>query len=360
MRKLCVAICLILLLSVDTAWGQTVPGELTDALSPEAEQILDSLGQRDFDHNALIQGLDRLWQLAWSGFGRLFQSGLGGAVLLLGVVLLCGVVDNMGQASDDNRENYVTLAGALVITVTTAGTFRSMTVMGMDAMEQMDIFAKALLPTLAAAVAAGGGIVSAGVHQVLTVMFTNVLISAIRQLLPFVYLYVAVAVANAALPEHDLKGLRDGIAKAIKGVLTGLMVVFTAFLTLFGAVGTAADAAALRLTKSAISAAVPVVGSIISDATESVLASAGILKNAVGVFGMLGVLAICLTPFLHLAVQYVLYKLSAFLSSVVGSGPLVELINALGTAFGLLLGMTGACAVLLLISVASSVRVVIS
>ena len=34
--------------------------------------------------------------------------------------------------------------------------------------------------------------------------------------------------------------------------------------------------------------------------------------------------------------------------------------GVLGTVFGLLLGMTGACAVLLLISVASSVRVVIS
>ena len=41
-------------------------------------------------------------------------------------------------------------------------------------------------------------------------------------------------------------------------------------------------------------------------------------------------------------------------------GPLAGLINALGTAFGLMLGMTGSCALLLLISITSSVSAVIT
>ena len=82
------------------------------------------------------------------------------------------------------------------------------------------------------------------------------------------------------------------------------------------------------------------------------------LKNAVGLFGMLAVLAICLTPFLNMAVQYLLYKLTAFLAGIVTQGTLAELINALGTAFGLMLGMTGSCALLLLISITSAVSAV--
>ena len=85
---------------------------------------------------------------------------------------------------------------------------------------------------------------------------------------------------------------------------------------------------------------------------------AGLLKNAVGIFGMLAVLAICLTPFLNMAVQYLLYKLTAFLAGIVTQGALAELINALGTAFGLMLGMTGSCALLLLISITSAVSAV--
>ena len=76
--------------------------------------------------------------------------------------------------------------------------------------------------------------------------------------------------------------------------------------------------------------------------------------------GGLAVLAICLTPFLTMAVQYLLYKLAAFLAGTMTEGPLEELIDALGSAFGLMLGMTGSCALLLLISITSSVSVVVT
>ena len=73
---------------------------------------------------------------------------------------------------------------------------------------------------------------------------------------------------------------------------------------------------------------------------------------------MLAILAACAYPFLQLGIQYLLYKLSAFLASVIGTPGLCKLIDGLGGAFGLVLGMTGSCALLLLISVLSSVAVV--
>ena len=103
---------------------------------------------------------------------------------------------------------------------------------------------------------------------------------------------------------------------------------------------------------------VPMVGGIIADASETVLVGAGLLKNTIGVFGMLGILASCAYPFFQLGVQYLLYKLTAFLSAAVGAPLLCKLINGLGGAFGLVLGMTGACALLLFVSVLSSVAAV--
>ena len=51
---------------------------------------------------------------------------------------------------------------------------------------------------------------------------------------------------------------------------------------------------------------------------------------------------------------------AAFLAGTMTEGPLEELIDALGSAFGLMLGMTGSCALLLLISITSSVSVVVT
>ena len=74
--------------------------------------------------------------------------------------------------------------------------------------------------------------------------------------------------------------------------------------------------------------------------------------------GMLAVLAVCIHPFLQLGIQYLLYKLAAFLAAVSAPESLCKLIDGLGGTFGLLLGMTGACALLLLVSILSSVAAV--
>ena len=113
----------------------------------------------------------------------------------------------------------------------------------------------------------------------------------------------------------------------------------------------------MKAAKFAISGAVPVVGGILSDAAETVLASAGVLRGTVGVFGMVTVLGICLVPLLRLAVHYLAYKLVAALASALGSGPPCALVDRLSSAFGLVLGMMGASCLLLLITLVSCLSV---
>ena len=349
------------LLCVEIGYGAEIeiPAEVTDAVPPEAAALLDG-ADGAAQEGTLWTGIGRLWRSACAYVRTALESQASGAAVLLGIVLLCSMAESCFAAADaPGVPRFVTVAGSLAIALVAAGDFRQMMGLGVETMEQLDVFAKALLPTLAAAVAAGGGYVTAGAQQVATVFFTNLLISVIRKvLLPLLYGCIAAAAADAMAPGHSLKKIGTGIRKGVSWALTALLLVFTGFLTVSGAASGAADALTVQLTRSAIATAVPVVGSILSDATGAVLAGAGMLKSAVGVFGLLAVLAICLTPFVTMAVQYLLYKLAAFLAGTVTEEPLAELIDALGSAFGLMLGMTGSCALALLISIISSVSVV--
>lgn len=361
MRWRCIFLALLAVFCVDTAAAQAlIPSEVTRAVPPEASALIEEVG--DAPETSLWQGLRRLWTAGRSYVAQTLEQRLSGAAVVLGVVLLCSVAESFFASAEGALvPRYVPMCGALAITLTAAGDFRQMMGLGVETLETLDVFAKALLPTLSAAVAASGGMVSAGTRQVATVFFTNLLLSVIRKvLLPLLYGCIAAAAADALLPGHGLRKIGAGIRKVVTWALTGIMLLFTAFLSLTGAASSAADALTLHMTRSAISAAVPVVGSIISDATGTVLAGAGMLKGAVGVFGMLAVLAICLTPFLTMAVQYLLYKAAAFLAGTMASEPLETLIGALGAAFGLMLGMVGSCALLLLISITSSVSAVVA
>ena len=112
-----------------------------------------------------------------------------------------------------------------------------------------------------------------------------------------------------------------------------------------------ADAAALKATKLVISGFVPVIGSIISDASETILVSAGVMKNAAGIYGLLAILAICVGPFLRIGIHYLLLKLTAAICGVFGSKQIGGVIKDFSGAMGYVLAMTGTVCLLLLISV---------
>ena len=357
MRKLW--ILFVLLLSIVPVYAADIPEEFTDAIPDSAREFFENTDKAN-DFTSLNSGLSALWDRTCKLLVTTVQESLGGVILILSAILLCSVAEDcFGAASGGKILDPVPLVGTLVILLAVGSNMKNLMGLGEETIEELNIFSKALLPTLSAATAASGGAVAASVRQVATVFFSDLLMSLIRSLLlPMVWVYVALSASNAIMPAGRLGGIAQGLQKAITWLLSGSLLLFTGYLSISGAFASSADSMTLRMTRSAIGGVIPVVGGIISDAADTVLAGAGVLKQSVGVLGTLTILATCILPFLKLGVQYLLLKLAVFFAATVAPEPLVKLVEALSTAFGLVLGMTGAAALLLLISVASSVMVV--
>ena len=121
----------------------------------------------------------------------------------------------------------------------------------------------------------------------------------------------------------------------------------------------AAAEEAQKAAKAALSGFVPVVGGILADAAEAVAAGAGALRSAVGLLGLLTVLAICILPFLRLGAHYLIYKLSAALCATVCPGPVAALVDDIGSAFALLMGLVGGGGFILYVALITSVKAVV-
>ena len=239
-----VLFCLtLLLLCLDCAWAAELPDSVKDAVPPEPADILPEM-DTSASHETLWQGLGDLWHSACAYVRTALETQASGAALLLGVVLLCSLAESCLAAADSPCvPRYVSVAGALAITLVAAGDFRRMMGLGVETMSQLEVFSKALLPTLSAAVAAGGGYITAGARQVATVFFTDLLISLIRQvLLPLLYACIAAAAADAVVPGHSLQKIGQGLRKCVAWALAALMLAFTGFLSVTGAATSAADA----------------------------------------------------------------------------------------------------------------------
>lgn len=359
MKKYCCFLLLLLTLLVIPAAAAEVPDELWKALPQGTEELL-----KDTDlssGSAVSDGISGIFERVKGQAQDVLRQRLRGAVCILLVVLLCGAVDGFSHASGGPAGlNILPMAGALSVTMLAAGSLESLIGMGSSTIESLTGFSKVLLPVLAAATALSGAVNTATIQQVTTVFFADVLLQLIEKLLlPLVYLYIGALTAAACLPDGRLGGIAEAIKKGVTWALCGLLMIFTIYLSIVHIISGTADATAVKLAKATVSGVVPVVGSIISEAAETVLAGAGVLRGTIGVFGTLAVLGACAWPFLNLGIQYLLYKITAFLAGTIGSPELCKLIDGLGGAFGLVLGMTGTCALLLLISILSSVSAVI-
>ena len=345
---LALALCVVPAAALD---GETVPG--WDGLWDQAEDygVSQDTGLEGGLSQLVVQGLEQLKALA----GRSIATG----VKLLAVVLVCGLAQSAALPGQQEGVQAAELAGALAITALTMTDVAAMIGLGRETLRRMDDFAQALLTVMAALTAATGRVSGAAVGQGVTVLFSQLLLDAMDGLLiPLIDGYVAVSCAWAAVDSPGLKKLGELMKGAAALILTGLLLAFVGYLTASGAIAGSVDAAAVKTAKLAISRAIPVVGGILADASETVLAGAGVLRGTVGTAGMLVVLAICLTPFLHLGLHYLVYKAAAALCALIAQPRLSGLIDALGGAFGMVLGMTGAGALVLLVSVASALTAV--
>lgn len=301
--------------------------------------------------------LSRLWEAAVEKLGSLWKPAAVSGLKLAAAALLCSLASAF---TDGGTERYVGLAGCLAVSAVAFTDAGSCVGAGVAALEDLQTFSRALLPCLTAAAAAGGAVTSAAAKYAATALFMDVLMTAARNLLlPLAYVCLAARTASAALDSPALDGASKLIGKVTAIATTAVMTAFTAWLGITGAVSGSADAVTARAAKTAISAALPVVGGVISDAASTVVAGAGLLKNAVGAFGLVAAAGVCLAPFLSLGLRYLCYKAAAALAAAFADRRVSGLISELGGVFGMVLGVVGAAALMLFISIISVTKAVV-
>lgn len=334
-----------------------IPGldELTGELPEEAADIISGVSPETLPDESVWKSLLlSAWDAVRASAADICRTG----GMLLCVCVLVSLTDTLDLGS--RAPPYITFAAVAVIGTATISDFRSYISLGTETLQSLSDYSHVLLPVLSSAAAASGAVGSAAAKYAATAVCMDVLLSASQSILvPCVCGYAALSVADAAVGNEILKTAKKLLKTLCTFLLSAVCVAFTAWLSVTGVVSGTADALAARVTKTAVSAALPVVGSILSDAASTLAAAAGTLRSTVGVFGLLAVAAVCLPPVLTLGVRFFVYKLTAAVCECVADKRFSELISNLGTAFALLLAINGAGALMLFLSLYSLIQTVV-
>lgn len=322
-----------------------VPTAAVEIVAPEVPQS---------GYNWMPQNRDSfpvaIWELLQNGAKQIFPE-WNAAVKIGAEIIFSAILFSLLPILSERITELAAISG----TVTIAGVMFQYTNAMIDhaseAVWEICEYGKLLCPVLTTALAAQGGITASAALYAGTTAFTALLSMLVSKwFLPLIYIFLVFSLAHSALGEDVFKKFSDAVKSILHWLLKTLLIVFTTYMSVTGVVSGMTDAAALKATKLMLSTAVPVVGGILSDASESVLISVGIMKNAAGIYGILATLAVFMGPFIKIGVQYLILKVSALICSLFARKNLSGLVDDFSAAMGLLLAMVAVSCILLLIS----------
>lgn len=343
MRKLMILMLILplLVMRVDAA-------EITPPTVPESgEEVFPE------DPSSFSDGVKEILKDAAMYIRPALADCLSTCLKVLAVVMMASIF--LGTASDTKKS--IAVAATLSIAVLLLTPADNLIYLGADTITEITQYGKLLLPVMATAMAAQGAPSSSAALYAGTACSNAVLSSLVTAvLIPLLYIYLVLGAASNAVEEDLLKKMKDFIKWLLTWSLKILLYVFTGYMGITGVITGAVDAAAIKATKITISGVVPVVGGILSDASEAILVSAGVLKNSAGVYGILALIAILIGPFIKIGVQYLALKVTGALCQAFSVPQCTRVIQDFTSAMGLVLAMTGTVSLLQLISTVCFMR----
>ena len=136
-----------------------------------------------------------------------------------------------------------------------------------------------------------------------------------------------------------------------------MLTVFVGLLSLEGTLSSSVDGLTAKTTKAAVSTFIPVVGKVLGDSVDTVLGCASILKNAVGIVGVVVLLAICIAPIVKLTILTITYYLASAICQPIADERIIKLFDTMGETFKILLAITVSVAIMFMIGITIVIKI---
>lgn len=274
---------------------------LQNALDEDTAEELDSAGVTPSDSTGLT-GLDQ--RSFFADLWDKFRDSLAQPLVMLGRILAVSLIYSamtlLSPGGGGMEGHFGTVCVICVITVMADALSSSFEAL-QNSINAINTFMISYIPVFAAVTTAGGHAATAGVYSASTILVCEAAeLIAARLLIPFLSSVTAITIVSSIDPQLKISGVADSIRKLTTWLLATVMLVFVGLLTIQGVTGSSADTLTSRTLRFAASSFVPVIGGSVSDAFLAVKSGMGVIRSAVGGFGMLAVFLIAVRPFMLL------------------------------------------------------------
>lgn len=258
------------------------------------------------------------------------------------IFVLCGIASvssGILQGSDNkNGIRFIEIASLCLIAAIAVSDAKGILYESKQAISEIDTFSKILLPIFATWASAAGKPVSAIMSTSGAIIYTDICCKiAIGIIFPLIFAYIFLKISGHIGENHIAIGLADAIKNCSFFLVKAALMGITLYLTISGALMSVTDGLAVKAASTA-AGLLPVVGTALSGAAESVLLSASLMRNTIGAAGMIGVVAFGLSSFIRLSVNVMIFKVISLVAMSFTSQNISKGIDAIANGYLIALG----------------------
>ncbi len=279
------------------------------------------------------------------------------SVLVIVIIhsILKAISENLGNENVSKIAYYIEYI--LIVTIVMANFSNIITEMK-QAVQNLASFANTLIPLMITLMITTGSIASSSMLQpILLLLITFISNFMSNILIPIALVSTALGIISKISDQVQVEKISKFLNSGMIWLLGTILTLFISITSLEGGLTSSIDGVTAKAAKTAISSVVPIVGSILGDAVNTIVGCSNIIKNAVGIVGIIVILAICIRPIIQLAILSIIYYLGAALCEPIADTKIVGILEQLGGTFKIFLAVMVALTVLVIIGVAIVMKI---
>lgn len=272
-------------------------------------------------------------------------------ILLIIVVhsILKSIVENLGNDSSAQIAYFVQY---LIIVTLVIKSFTSVLFITKEAIENLSNFMNLLIPLLTTLMLTTGCISISNIVQPILIFLSSALGNFFNNfLIPILLISITLSVISNISSKVQLNKLAKFFKSSIVWILGIVLTVFTGLLSVEGTLGSSVDGLTSKTTKAIVSNFIPVVGKVLGDATETIIGCSNILKNAVGVIGLLVIVGIAIVPLIKVLTLWFAFNLTSAVCAIVADEKIVKLTEQIADSYKILLAILFATSAMFFIAI---------
>lgn len=270
---------------------------------------------------------------------------------ILVIIVIHAILKSISESlENDTIPKLIYYVQYILIVTIIMSNFSDIVKMVQDTTVNLVGFMNMLVPILITLMMYTGSMITSGVIEPIILFMINFIGNMIQSIIiPLVLIFTSLVVISKLSDKVQIEKLSKFLKSGIVWVLGIVLTIFVGVVSLEGTMSSSVDGITAKTTKAIVSSAIPVVGKILSDSVDTVLGCGIILKNAVGLVGVIVVIGICIMPIIKLATITISYKLLTSVTEPIADKKITSLLEQIGDIFKIFLAILSTLSFMIII-----------